>query len=48
MFVINVQIKVTVIAKAELMSDAIFTVMPKNRPGPTGAYKLCHTWLKGL
>ena len=21
-------------------------VMPKNRLGPAGAYKLCHTWLK--
>ena len=22
--------------------------MPKNRPDPTRAYKLCHTWLKRL
>jgi len=23
-------------------------VMPKNRPGPAGVYKLCHMWIKRL
>jgi len=31
-------------------ADAVFTVThavkPKNRPGPAGAYKLCHRWFK--
>jgi len=26
--------------------ETIILVMPKNRPGPAGAYKLCYRWLK--